>query len=274
LCETCHDPLEADRLSIDPLIRNCLDHLSDAEQRALERDLDLAFEIQQQLLPKNGVRFEQWAATYHYEPAGQVGGDYCDVIVPETGDGALHFFVGDVTGKGVGASILMGQLHVMFRSLVPTNLPLSELVARANRIFCEGTTLSHFATLVAGKASRNGKVEIVNAGHPAPVLVRPGGLQTVASTSLPIGIFCSSEYPTTSFSLSPGDKLVVYTDGLTEARNESEEQYGEERLTSLLTKHLDTPHREILGTCLHDLRTFRGNAAKVDDLTIFTLQHS
>lgn len=272
ICETCHDPIEPERLAVDPLIRNCLDHLSAAEQRALERDLDLAFQIQQQLLPKNDIRLDRWNATYHYEPAGSVSGDYCDVIVPGGADGSFFFFVGDVTGKGVGASILMGHLHAMFRSLVMTNLPLCELVARANRIFCEGTTSSHFATLVAGKAWSNGDVEIVNAGHPFPQLVGRNGVRTISSTALPIGLFCSTEYPTTRFTISAGETLVLYTDGLTEARNDLDELYTETRLTKLLNKHSNAPQRELLGMCLHDLHAFRGKAAKTDDLTILVLQ--
>jgi len=75
-------------------------------------------------------------------------------------------------------------------------------------------------------------------------------------------MFCSSEYPTTRIALAEGDKLVIYTDGLTETRNESEELYGEERLTTLLLKHMNIPHRELLGTCLYDLRTFREKPPK------------
>jgi sigma-B regulation protein RsbU (phosphoserine phosphatase) len=272
ICETCHDPIEQERLAVDPLLRNCIEHLSAAEQRALERDLDLAFQIQQGLLPKNDLRYDGWSAVYHYEPAGAVSGDYCDIIIPDSTDGSLFFFVGDVTGKGVAASILMGHLHAMFRSLLIANLPLGELVARANRIFCEGTTTSHFATLVSGRANAQGEVEVCNAGHPSPLLVRHNGVEPIASTAPPIGLFCSGEFPTSKFTMSTGDSLVLYTDGLTESRSTSQKEYGEERLSALLRAHAASSPRELLGAILHDVHAFRGKASKTDDLAILVLR--
>ena len=98
VCETCHDPIEPDRLQIDPLTQFCLDHLTPSEQRALEHDLELASHIQRELLPKPDVRFDGWEVAYHYQPAGPVSGDYCDVISasPEL----LYFLVGDVGRQG------------------------------------------------------------------------------------------------------------------------------------------------------------------------------
>lgn len=272
ICETCHDPIEPDRLAIDPLIRNCLDHLSSAEQRALERDLDLAFQIQRGLLPKNNLQHNGWHAAYHYEPAGAVSGDYCDIIIPESSICSVYFHIGDVTGKGVAASILMGHLHAMFRSLVIADLPLGDLVARANRIFCEGTTSSHFATLVSGRANTRGEVELCNAGHPSPLVVRHSGIQSISSTAVPIGVFCGSEFPISRISMASGESLVLYTDGLTEATNVSVEQYGEARLKRLLRAHTNSSPQEILTSCIHDLKTFKGGTAKTDDLTILVLQ--
>src|ERR1700731_4107933 len=101
LCETCHSGIEAERLLADPLVRFCLDHLTSAEQRALESDLALAALIQRGLLPKPGLAPAGWDVRYHYQPAGMVSGDYCDLF--ET-DGGLLFMLGDVSGKGVAAS--------------------------------------------------------------------------------------------------------------------------------------------------------------------------
>ncbi len=134
LCETCHDTIEAERLLADPLVRFCLDHLTSAEQRALESDLSLAARIQRALLPKPGLAPDGWDVRYHYQPAGMVSGDYCDLF--ET-DGGLLFMLGDVSGKGVAASMLMSHLHATFRSLAEAGLPLDRMVQDANRIFCE-----------------------------------------------------------------------------------------------------------------------------------------
>ncbi len=147
ICEQCHDTIEADRLLCDPLVRFCLDHLSNDEQRALEKDLALAAGIQKALLPSQDWAVDGWRACYHYQPANIVSGDYCDLI--ETQDGFL-FLVGDVSGKGVAASMLMSHLHATFRSLAGQNLPLQNMVEHANRLFAESTAAGQFATMVVG----------------------------------------------------------------------------------------------------------------------------
>src|SRR3977135_4555529 len=166
LCEECHSSIEAERLLANPLVRFCLDHLTSAEQRALESDLSLAARIQRVLLPKPGLAPAGWDVRYHYQPAGMVSGDYCDLF--ET-DGGLLFMLGDVSGKGVAASMLMSHLHATFRSLAEAGLPLDRMVEDANRIFCESTLAGQFTTLVVGRVGQDGSVEFVNAGH-LPVL--------------------------------------------------------------------------------------------------------
>src|ERR1700732_4284771 len=162
LCETCHSSIEAERLLADPLVRFCLDHLTSAEQRALESDLSLAARIQRVLLPKPGLAPVGWEVCYHYQPASMVSGDYCDLF--EMDDGLL-FMLGDVSGKGVAASMVMSHLHATFRSLAEACLPLDRMVQDANRIFCESTLAGQFATIVVGRASRDGSVEFVSAWH-------------------------------------------------------------------------------------------------------------
>src|ERR1700683_2181418 len=107
ICPTCNDTVEKDRLLADPLVRFCLDHLTSGEQRALERDMELAAKIQRGLLPEAKVRFNDWHIQYLYKPAGLVSGDYCDLILPSNGDGKLVFLFGDVAGKGVAALVLI-----------------------------------------------------------------------------------------------------------------------------------------------------------------------
>ena len=106
LCEKCHEPIEHARLVVDPLIRNCIDHLTPSEQRMLESDLDLAYQVQNELLPRENLTFGNWTTAYHYEAAGPVSGDYCDLIAPYGKEESMLFLIGDVTGKGVAASLL------------------------------------------------------------------------------------------------------------------------------------------------------------------------
>lgn len=274
ICETCGEAIEQERLTIDPLIRNCLDHLTASEQRVLEHDLDLAYQVQSALLPKRGATLGPWNVTYHYEPAGPVSGDYLDIVPLRDDPGSFLFLMGDVTGKGVAAAILMSQLHAIFRSLSRSKLPLGELLNQANRLFCEGTTSRYFATIVCGKVSTDGDLEVSNAGHCSPVILRPEGVQTIGSTALPLGMFCEGAFASATIRTAPGDKIVVYTDGLIEARNARDELYGEERLLSLLKRKTDLPPDQILKECLDDLQAFRGQSPKLDDTAVMILSRS
>ncbi len=272
LCETCHDPIEADRLAADPLTRMCIDHLTPGERRALEEDLELALQIQSALLPQNRLRTAGWEVYYHYEPAGPVSGDYCD-LVPANGAG-LFFFAGDVAGKGVAASLLMSHLHAIFRSLVQFGMPVTELVNRANRVFCESTSSSKYATLLCGRCSNSGDVEIANAGHCPPVCVRAHGTEVIEATGLPLGMFATAEYSARRVPLGPGDSLVLYTDGLTEARNTQDDEFGAERLQQLLSGCHGLSASELADVCLADLRKFRGAARLNDDLTVVAIRRA
>ena len=270
ICETCHDAIEDDRLLGDPLCRNCLDHLSPAEQRALERDLDLAFQIQIALLPKPDVTIQGWTLAYHYEPRGPVSGDYCDLIMRD--NGAALFFIGDVMGKGVAASMLMAQLYAIFRSLAgPEHLP-HELIARANPVFCEGTDSSHFATVVCGRIGSGGEVQICNAGHPLPLHVCTGGISSIESTGMPLGLFSEGNYHSLTLNLAKGDSLLLYTDGLTESSNNAGEQYGVGRLHEFVEQQRDLRPKELIGALLQDLGRFRSQAPGHDDLTVMIIQ--
>jgi sigma-B regulation protein RsbU (phosphoserine phosphatase) len=270
LCEKCHEPIEAERLAIDPLIRNCLDHLTEAEQHQLAYDLSLASQVQQALLPKRNLRVRGWSVAYHYEPAGHVSGDYVDVL--PSADGVFLFVVGDVTGKGIAASILMSHLHATLRTLVNADLPLGDLLTQANRLFCEGTTSRYFATVACGRATVDGSVEICNAGHPSPMLLHGETVTAIRSSALPLGMFCHTTFPSRQIQLHEGDTLILYTDGITEARNEHEEMYGEERLDAVLRSQGNATPEEILKACLQDLRDFRGTAPLLDDTTMLALR--
>lgn len=268
LCETCHESVEEDRLLANPLCRNCLDHLSESERKALENDLDLAYQIQSALLPKRSFVAEGWTIARHYEAAGPVSGDYCDLILAPNEPGAVYFLLGDVSGKGVSASILMAHLHAIFRSLVLLNLPVNQLVERANRVFSEGTLSTHYATLVCAKATAVGDIEVCNAGHCPPLFLHNGVVKRVAATGLPLGLFAESEFDVEKIEVRSGDTFLLYTDGLTESRDSSDREYGEERLISFVSVKRGLLPQELVSACLNDLAAFRADRPKTDDLTI------
>jgi sigma-B regulation protein RsbU (phosphoserine phosphatase) len=270
ICESCHETIEADRLVADPLMEYCLDHLTKPQRQALERDLDLAAQVLRGLLPPPSQSFPGYEVARHYEGAGPVSGDYCDAVSGE--GGSLYFAIGDVSGKGVAASMLMAHLHATLRALVPQNLPLEDLVARASGLFCESALPSHFATLALGRAGRTGEVEICNAGHVPPLVARGREIERIAPTGIPIGMFCDARFTVTRLRLSPGDTIVLYTDGVNEARNGSGEEYGIDRLTRCLIGNPARRTSDLVAACLHDLRTFRSGTGQVDDITLMAVR--
>ena len=277
LCETCHDPIESDRLSADPLLRRCIDHLTPGERRILEQDLELASRIQLGLLPPRDVSALGWEIAYHFEPYGHVGGDYCDVVRPDAQADSLLFLLGDVSGKGVAASLLMSNLQATIRSLATAGLTVEQLMTRANRLFCQHTLDTHYATLVCGRSAAAGTVELSNAGHWPVALVRPDRIEFLDSSGLALGMFCGSEYRHQHLRLDPGDFLVLYTDGLTEAQNRADEDYGTDRLAALLAGLARQPGltaRELTTACVRDLAAFRDGAPAADDLTIMVVRRT
>lgn len=277
LCETCHDPIEAERLAADPLLRRCVDHLTASERRVLDQDLELAARIQLGLLPPRDVSALGWDIAYHFEPYGYVGGDYCDVVRPDPGADSLFFLLGDVSGKGVAASLLMSNLHATIRSLTGAGVAVEDLMTRANRLFCQHTLETHYATLVGGRATASGDVEIASAGHWPVAHVHRDRTLLIESTGLALGMFCSAEYTQRRMRLEPGEFLVLYTDGLTEARNRADEEYGTDRLAALLTELARQPNptaRDLTSACLRDLTAFRAGAPPNDDLTIMVVRRT
>jgi sigma-B regulation protein RsbU (phosphoserine phosphatase) len=270
LCEFCHESIESDRLAADPLVRFCLDHLTPPQQRALEEDLQLAARIQAGLLPPRNLVHGGWQAAYHYEPAGPVSGDYCDLVTAE--DGSLYFMLGDVSGKGVAASMLMAHLHAMFRALIGVGLPLVQMVERASRVFCESTLASQYATLVCGKAGKRGDVELCNAGHLPPLLVGKSEVRSIDATGLPLGIFCTEEFSLARAQLGKGDLLMLFTDGLSEAQNLSGAELGVEPLIDLAKARRAASARDLVALCMARAAEFRVGVSGKDDLSLMVIE--
>ncbi len=273
LCDTCHDPIETERLVVDPFLRTCLDHLSADEQRALEHDLGLAAQVQGALLPRADARVPGFDVAFHSDPAGAVSGDYFDMIRPAAGHDGTLFLLGDVSGKGVAAAMLVSRLHAIFRSLAGIDLSVGELVGRANAIFCGNILSAHYATLVCVEADQQGHVRWSNAGHLPVLAAGSGGVRELGRTGLPLGLFCSTDYTADGTQLTRGDTLLFYTDGLTEARNRGNEEYGVARVRSLLEQHRGGDARAIVAACVEDLRGFREAAPHTDDVTVLAVRY-
>src|SRR5262245_8068696 len=265
VCEVCHDTVEADRLIANPLERFCLDHLNPNERQALEDDLNLASEIQRGLLPSHNLRVDGWHFDYCYEPARLVSGDYVDII--PNGDGDLYFVLGDVSGKGVAASMLMAKLHAVFRSLIPLGLGVDQLTERASRLFGDSTLPGQYATLICGRASKHGSVSVCNAGHPPALLSRRGKTAEVSATGLPLGMFPNQKFSLTDLQLETGDTLVLYTDGVCDALNGADEEYGVSRLIDVTTTCSTSTPEELIARCVSDISKFRASSPRFDDIS-------
>lgn len=271
ICEACHETIEDDAIK-DPIARFCLDCLNAQEQRALQHDLDNVSLVQYSLLPTQDLSVDGWRAYYHYEASGPVSGDYCDLVSSENGD--LFFLIGDVSGKGIAASMLMAHLHAIFRSLITIDLPVDQLVARANEVFTDCTMPSYYATLVCGRARRSGAIELCNAGHCPPLLISRGAVTSIDATGLPIGIFCREQYSASEFQLEPGDSLLLYTDGLTESRSPYDAEYGADRLRRVVSTRHSLEPQALTAACIEDAHSFRGGQPKPDDLTVMVIQRA
>ena len=271
-CDVCGESIEERELLANPLMQYCLCRLDDKQLDSLQHDLDLARRIQGGLLPRQDFRCCGWTAHYHYEPAGPVSGDYCDVLGSRDDRGDLYFAMADVSGKGVSAALLMAHLSASFRSLIQVGLPLQEIVARQNRMLLETNLPSHYATLVCGKAEESGRLEICNAGHCPPLIARRRGVEALGATGYPIGMIGDRSYSVLIEQLAPGDTLLLYTDGLIEARNGGDDEFGEARLRGVLGRYRDATPRDLADACLLELRGFVGGAALRDDLSLMVIR--
>lgn len=272
VCEVCRGAVEPERLLVDPLARVCLDDLPPSQRRALEHDLELAGRVQSSLLPGRDLSFGDWQIHCRYQPLGPVSGDYYDLI-RRPDDEALLLF-GDVAGKGLSASLLMSHLHATFRSLASAGAPLDALMAQVNRIFGGSTPLGAYATLVCSRLSSGGAVELVNAGHWPALLMRNSGLLDLPATGLPVGLFGVGEYVSRVVHLDAGDVLLLYTDGLTEARGPSGVEFGAERVAAVLERSHGAGAAEVIDALMGDLEQFRDGVPLADDLTVLAVRRA
>ncbi len=269
ICTVCNDPIETERLLADPLMTVCLPHLSDQQQRALEDDLEYAGKIQRALLPEKEIKTGEWEFAHHYHPAGIVSGDFCDLIPAD--DGSHIFMLGDASGKGVSASLMMSNLHALIHSLQSFNLPINEILQKANRLFCESTLSTSYATMVVGRVVPDGTLEICVAGHNPPLIVKDGEVTEIGATGIPVGMFCSAEYGVKKFQLSKNDFLFLYTDGLSEAAV-NDKEYGTDRIKEQLVNLNGLNSKEIVTDVLLKQQLFLGSTKLQDDVTVAAIR--
>jgi sigma-B regulation protein RsbU (phosphoserine phosphatase) len=213
--------------------------------------------------------------------ANTVAGDYYDAFLCPGGSGSpaqrLLLVVADVAGKGMPAALLMATFQSSLRTLVQEAIPLADLVSRLNRYCCEHSLEGRrFTTGVLVELDTvSGRLDYVNAGHNPPALRRAaGGLEWLKAGGLPLGIRTDEEYEPGTLTLSPGDLLAIYTDGVVEAQNGQEEQYGEARLTEALRGMGEGSASETLKQLIASVDSFIGNAGREDDVTCLFVRYT
>lgn len=255
-------------------LENARLHLQALENERLEREMQLAADIQAQLLPKEAPEVAGYDLLGWNRPARRVGGDYFD-FVPGAGD-RLGILVGDVSGKGIPAALLVSTLHSAVRLLSESLGFGAETVARLNQHVHAASTSNKFITLlVAALDPGSGTVDYVNAGHnPGLLLGADGTVATMRSGGLPLGLLPDCRYHVDRVELGPGDLLCLYSDGITECESPGDEQFGMDRLAELLLPLRDRPLGEMVVALDEAMADFSRGRPQGDDQTLVLLRRA
>lgn len=241
---------------------------------SLQEELNMASEIQRKLLPDAAPEISGYQLFATNIPAKSVGGDYYD-FVPISED-RLAFCIADITGKGMPAAMLMANLQATFRSQVLINDDCAVCITRTNKLLYRSTESTKFATMVYGALDpKTGQIKYTNGGHDCPILFKKNEEPFhVESTGLILGIFEDSDYTQETIQLEPGNLLLLFSDGITEAMNSEMEMYGTERLQNLVQNNFEMPVSEIGSLILDDIRKHAEGTTQSDDITLMLIKRN
>jgi serine phosphatase RsbU (regulator of sigma subunit) len=242
------------------------------EQERAQHEMALASGIQQRLLPRRLPQTPYFKLHALTQPCQTVGGDYYDVV-PLPG-GRWGLTVADVSGKGLPAAMMSVMMQGAFDAVAAGDPDLEALFERVNDYLCERTPSEMYATLFYGVLDPSGRFDFVNAAHPAPIVVRcSGDVVLLGSSNFPIGMFPGAKFNRQSVDLVPGDKLAIFSDGVTEAQNTSREFYGETRLKDFLQTCAALPVEQTCDRVVEAVENFAGLAPQADDITVLMVHY-
>jgi sigma-B regulation protein RsbU (phosphoserine phosphatase) len=246
-----------------------------ADHVSMKRDIEIARDIQRWLVPRRAPDIPGIDIAFATRPAKTVGGDYYDAFRRAT-DGPLLLAVGDVCGKGIPAAMLMATFQASLRALAGGSGSLYELGGGLNRQVCATSQNGRFTTAFLAELNpATGELYYLCAGHNPPFLKREdGSFERLASENIPLGIELNEDYKIRATFLKPGDTLVIFTDGVTEARNELDEEFGEERLVSFLQATGDERSAVTLSKIVKSIDEFVGTAPQHDDITCLIVRRN
>jgi serine phosphatase RsbU (regulator of sigma subunit) len=241
------------------------------ERQRLEQELSIARTIQQALLPQGLHDFPHLAVTGMHYPCHEVGGDYFDAF--PAGPERTAFLIADVSGKGLGAALLTTMLQGALSAMALGTDPVS-VFNHINKFLCEHGEVRRYATMFFGLLDRGGKLEYIKAGHPSPLLLRRGQVSELYNEgSFPVGLLEAAEFTSTSLQLEPGDTLVLFSDGITEAEDPDEELYSVSRLREALAGQQNAPLDTLKQTVLDSVEAFSRGASQSDDMTLLIARY-
>ena len=245
------------------------------EKRRMEEELKVASEIQIRLQPVAPPRVDGWDMTGWSVPCREIGGDYYDFIRRKR-DNRLIVAVGDVSGKGTGAALLMSSLHAAVRAQSQTRSTISEVMSEINQYIFENSPSNKFLTLFYGELDPETSIlTYSNGGHNTPMLVRRSGeVVCLDKGGLPVGLMQATRYDEDNVLFEPGDVLVIYSDGITESVNQRDEEFGESRLLEVVKNNLHRPVSGIRDRVDEALTRFVETAAPVDDMTLMIIKRT
>lgn len=241
------------------------------ERQRLEEQINIARGIQQALLPRNIPDQPHLAVSGVNFPCLAVGGDYFDVFPLD--DKRTAFLIADVSGKGLGAALLTTMLQGALSGMTLGTDP-ARVFNHVNRFLCDHSEVGRYATMFFGILDQDGHLEFINAGHPSPILIRKGiAEEAFTEGSYPVGLVPDAEYVAVCLKLEPGDTLVLFSDGVTEAMDPNDELFGVPRLKQALTGITECPLEQIQKCVLEAVENFVRGASQADDLTLLVVRY-
>jgi predicted ester cyclase len=261
--------------AFDSLIRNLTWRFRAAEAQERERiehELQVARQIQQELLPEATPELDGWQIAAYYGPAREVGGDFYDFL--EFPDGRLGLVVGDATGHGMPAALVMATTRGMLRAVVQSLESPGEVLARVNEALVADVPPSTFVTCFYGILEpKSGHLVYANAGHDLPYLWHGGAAEELRARGMPLGLMPGMGYEEKEITLKRGEGVLFYSDGLVEAHDPHYEMFGFPRLRALLADHGE--ERSLVEFLMEELSSFTGQSwEQEDDITLMTLKRS
>jgi sigma-B regulation protein RsbU (phosphoserine phosphatase) len=256
-------------------LENARLHLRALEQERLEREMHVAAEIQRRILPKGPLLVPGFQLIGWNRPAREVGGDYYDMF--PTRGGRIGLVVGDVSGKGIPAALMVSTLHSALRLLLDQTELGPALLERLNRHILESSMPNKFITMLLAEVNpRISTLRYMNAGHNPGFLLRThrdgGHVDELPSGGVPLGLLPGSRYQMRELSLEPGDLLCLYSDGITEAESPDEEEFGNDRLIDVLRRHREAPLAEVLDAIRREVGEHTQGRPQGDDQTLLLLR--